>query len=288
MSQIGYVMKSIGSIRVLQNKYPSRAKEIDEIVDYWKNESTFVKLLRESPEDIHHYQFPRGESYDNEGYYRHNDWVPGAGFLSGSYDSRIAGLMPDYQKLLSLGIPGLRDEINSYIKKNPRGVDFYNSLLICVNIMEKTLEHFRIQAETLSANTVDDDKRKNLTRCASALLKFQRSRPETLYEAMQLIIIYNLVSRTQNYGRLDVVLGDYLANDLKNAVLTEESAIDLMCHFWKTLSRIGSPFDSRLLIGGKGRENEENAGNAVKKVILPAHIGNNIFQEKCKSVFKGH
>jgi len=35
-------------------------------------------------------------------------------------------------------------------------------------------------------------------------------------------------------------------------------------------------------------ENEENAGNAVKKVILPAHIGNNIFQEKCKSVFKGH
>jgi tRNA(Ile)-lysidine synthase len=63
-------MGDIGKIRELQKKYPSRAAELEEIVEYWKGESTFVKLLRESPEDIHNYQFPRGEQLDEEGYYR--------------------------------------------------------------------------------------------------------------------------------------------------------------------------------------------------------------------------
>ena len=60
MSQIGYMMRDIGEIRELQKKYPNRSGEIEDIINYWKNESTFVKLLRESPDDVHKYQFPRG------------------------------------------------------------------------------------------------------------------------------------------------------------------------------------------------------------------------------------
>ena len=260
MSQIGYMMRDVGEIRELQEKFPHRAKEIEEIIDYWKNESTFVKLLRESPQDVHSYQFPRGESYDSENYYRKGKPnVPGAGILSGSYDTRIAGLMPDYKKLIKLGVTGLEKEIISYKQKNTDGADFYDALLICIDILKNTLEHFRIQAEELISKTTDITRLKNLVRCAKALSALQNRKPETLYEAMQLILIYNLVSRTQNYGRLDVVLGDFLANDLHNGTLTKESATELMCHFWHTLSHIGSPFDSRLFIGGKGRENEDNA-----------------------------
>ena len=260
MSQIGYMMRDIGEIRELQKKYPNRSGEIEDIINYWKNESTFVKLLRESPDDVHKYQFPRGESYDSEGYYRKNKKKdPGAGILSGSYDTRIAGLMPDYKKLMDLGVLGLKDEIISCKNKNAEKTDFYDSLLICINIIIDTLEHFRRQAEALIEKTNDIKKLENLVRCAKTLLNLQTKKPETLYEAMQLILIYNLVSRTQNYGRLDVVLGDFLAEDLKNGTLTKQSAADLMCRFWKSLSNLGSPFDSRLLIGGKGRPNEENA-----------------------------
>lgn len=260
MSQIGYMMGDVGKVRQLEKDFPNRAKEIEEIIDYWKNESTFVKLLRNSPDDVHRYQFPRGESFDNEGYYRKNKIkVPGAGILSGSYDTRIAGLMPDYKKLLSLGIPGLAEEISLCRNSNPDKSDFYDALMICINILSNTFDHFRLEAETLAKNETDIENIKNLSRCAKTLSKLKVSKPETLYDAMQLILIYNLVSRTQNYGRLDIVLGDFLAEDLKNGTLTKESATDLMCHFWKTLSHLGSPFDSRLLIGGKGRKNEKNA-----------------------------
>lgn len=259
-SQIGYVMRSIDNMRSLREAYPHRAAEIDELIDFWKNESTFVKLMKDAPAEIHKYQFPRGEFYDSENYYRAlNLPVPGAGFMSGSYDTRIVGLMPDYKKLLGMGLTGLAEQIALYKKKNPQGTDFYDSLLICVDILRNTMEHFRVQAESLIANTSDQEKTENLERCAKALLKLQKDKPETLYEAMQMIVIYNLVSRAENYGRLDVVLGDYLASDLETGVLSEESATDLMCHFWQTLSHIGGPHDSRLLIGGRGRENEKNA-----------------------------
>lgn len=263
-NQIGYMMGDLAKIRKLQEKYPSRAKEIEEIIEYWKNESTFVKLLREAPEDIHAYQFPRGDHLDDEGYYRKRindleDFIPGTGYMSGSYDTRIAGLMPNYKRLMSLGVLGLEKEILSHKQKNPDAGDFYDALIICVDILKRTLDYFRHQALSLIKCTSDEKKLKKLTRCENALLNLQNRRPENLYEAMQLILIYNLVSRTQNYGRLDVVLGDFLANDLKTGVLTEAEALEHMCHFWQTLSRTGSAFDSRLFIGGKGRENEENA-----------------------------
>lgn len=259
-SQAGYVMRDIAKVRELQRRFPHRAKEIEQIIDYWKKESTFVKLLEEAVEDIHEYQFPRGEFFDGEGYYRKGSAsVPGAGILSGSYDTRIAGLMPDYEKLLGLGVEGLRKEILFYKGKNPESAAFYEALLICTDILKNTMEHFRLQAKALIDGTTDEKKRENLARCANALFRLQTEKPENLFEAMQLICIYNLVSRTHNYGRLDVVLGDFLAEDLKNGVLDGKSATELMCRFWRALSHMGGVFDSRIIIGGKGRKNEENA-----------------------------
>ena len=50
---------------------------------------------------------------DADGYARTGlpDPKKGSGFISGSYDTRIAGIMADYRKLMRLGIPGLKDEI---------------------------------------------------------------------------------------------------------------------------------------------------------------------------------
>ena len=259
-SQVGYTVKSMGKLRRLMSEYPHRAAELEQIMDFWKKESTFVKLLRDAPEDVHAYQFPRGEQYDAEGYYRDVEVpLPGAGILAGSYDTRIVGLMPDYQKLLGLGLSGLTEHIQRAKKSNPQGADFYGALLICVNVIKNTLEHFRAQAQRLAESISDTSKRENLKRCANALGKLCQGKPDTLYEAMQLIIIYNIVSRTENYGRLDEVLGDYLARDLEIGELSEESATHLMCRFWQTLARIGGPHDSRLIIGGRGRKNEKNA-----------------------------
>ena len=52
-SQVGYTMESIKALRALQSKYPSRAAELEEIIDFWKEESTFRKLLRDAPSDVH-------------------------------------------------------------------------------------------------------------------------------------------------------------------------------------------------------------------------------------------
>jgi pyruvate-formate lyase len=58
---------------------------------------------------------------------------------------------------------------------------------------------------------------------------------------------------------VDEYLGDFLFNDLKNQVLSEKEAIELIGAYWLTIHARHRIYDSRLTLGGKGRRNEENA-----------------------------
>ena len=53
------------------------------------------------------------------------------------------------------------------------------------------------------------------------------AKPRTLREAMQLMWLYALISGTINYGRMDVLFGDYLAKDLEEQRLTMEQGQEL-------------------------------------------------------------
>ncbi len=249
-SQIGYSM-NVSLLRELQGAHPEYADALSDIIEFWKKESTFVKIRNSAPEEIRNYLFP--DEYvglDEEGYMRKT--APGrpcgAGFISGSFDTRVSGLMPDFCKLIRLGLPGLRAEISDAGQKKPDAEDFYIAADKAVDLLEACCLAYREQAISLG-----------LSECANILSNITKHPPQTLREGIQLIIIYATVVHLENYGRLDTALGPLLADDISAGRLDEESATALICEFWKLFEKLGSVYECRILIGGAGREAEAAA-----------------------------
>lgn len=262
INQIGYCMH-LDSFEKLKNEYPHRVKEIDGVIEFWKKESTFVKTRNTAPEHIKEYLFSygRGEVDDN-GYIRTVKVIDkplGAGFISGSYDTRMAGATPDFDKLVKIGIPGLYEEVEEAFQKNPEKKDFYIACRMGLDLAVNSLKYLHDQVVEILEKTSSDDVRKRMERCEMALLKLQTKKPETFFEAMQLVVLFINLCRVDNYGRLDVVFGDVLAHDLDNGILTVKEAGELVFQLWKYIGTNGHIFDTRVIIGGQGRRNEENA-----------------------------
>ena len=243
-SQIGYAI-DIPKLQALREKYPHRTAEIEGLIAFWKEESTFVKIYKAAEGELHRYLFPPHIGLDENGYLRAVVGSPplGTGFISGSFDTRIAGINLNYGKLLTLGLPGLEQEIKKYEKINGSN-DFYTAAYQAVHLVRATLEHYRRQATGTLADI---------------LQRLQHQPPKTLREALQLTAIYSLLTHVENFGRMDLWLGDFLARDLDCGRLTDEDAITLLSSFWEFISENCGPHDSRVILGGRGRPNEKNA-----------------------------
>lgn len=257
-SQIAY-FAHIPTLRYYAELHPNRANEIEEIIEFWKKESTFIKIIEEAPEDVKEYLFPYMMGLDEDGYMRKTKpgKPRGSGFISGSFDTRIAGIMPDFRTILKNGIPGLYSLIDEYENLNGNN-DFYTAARLGLELVVDTLEYYRKQVEKiiLSANPKNKDRMIELEKILSDL-KYQK--PQTLKEAMQLVAIFIILTGIDNFGRMDIYFGDFLANDIDSGILSEEDAVNLIMSFWDFLSDNSGAYDSRVVLGGKGRENEKNA-----------------------------
>ena len=92
-----------------------------------------------------------------------------------------------------------------------------------------------------------------------ALESIPHRAPGTFREAAQLLWIASLAAGSWNYGRLDIVLGSFLARDLESGRLDEEKAIELLSSLWRLMHSLDAKYDNRVIVGGKGRENEADA-----------------------------
>lgn len=248
VSQIGYYV-NISAVREITAEHPELFEIGEELIEFWKKESTFVKIREEAEPEIRDYYYSKSVNMglDADGYMRKSSApVPlGAGFISGSYDTRVGGVVPDFKKLLRLGLSGLRDEV---MARDDGKNDFYRAALIAIDTVKACCAEYANQARALGK-----------TQLADALTNIESEPPKTLFEAIQLIIVYISIVHTENHGRLDTILGDYLCRDLEAGLYTEEEAIELIEAFWLKIDEHGNRFDSRVVIGGVGRENEKNA-----------------------------
>lgn len=241
---------------------------------------------------------------------------------------RLAGSVIDYDKLVKLGLPGLRNEILKYQKlnTNPERNAFYEGALISIDALIKVCLNYAKQARYMADNIpedirnekfdtineliydgvgaaeVDDKKRAikrdksklffsggifddgsanvgthidqfldnekwraELIEMAEILEYIAYKKPSTMRQALQLTWLYTIASKVANFGRMDTFIGDFYVNDIKTGVLTEEKALQLVQSYWKmtTIRRISaretSEFNARVVLGGRGRRNTDNA-----------------------------
>ena len=164
--------------------------------------------------------------------------------------ARLSGMMLDYSKLMRLGIPGLEELILSYPQN-----EFMKASYDCIQILKDVI---CCQIELVEKAYTDDPKRnKQLDLMTSDLIYLLSHKPATFHQALQLFWLYALVAGCINYGRMDIVLGPYLKNDIDSGLITEEDAYQYLKSLWKMIENRRTTVNGRIIVGGKGRENVE-------------------------------
>ena len=171
--------------------------------------------------------------------------------------ARLSGMMLDYWKLMDLGIGGLRSEIFAGQRKAPENV-FYRALLDCLDLFEICAEHL-IQMAKSQMDGASSQRRGELVRMAADLEAVKHGKPQTFAQALQLFWLYALLAGCINYGRMDDVLGPFLARDLEAGRLTERRAYDYIKSLWAMIENRRTTVNGRIIVGGRGRRNPKEA-----------------------------
>jgi len=174
---------------------------------------------------------------------------------------RNAGAFMDFDKLLRLGIPGLRGEVETgRAEAASKGADvsYFDATLDALALFCECCDYYASHARSLARSSPGPGA-DELGRIAGGLDAIKIGAPRHLREAIQLMWLYAVMTSALEYGRMDVYLGDFLEGDLSAGLIDEEAALDMVKSLWRLISSMGVAVDGRVIVGGKGRRNEDHA-----------------------------
>jgi pyruvate-formate lyase len=157
------------------------------------------------------------------------------------------------EKLVKEGLPGLIQSVSA-MKES----DFRTGLMIVLETVIDVCRYYQKQAEEMELKETAEN--------LSAIIEHE---PRSLAQALQLILIYELLSHEDHYeiNRFDAALGDLYIQEINSGTLTEEQAIGLIHSFYKMIYENGTVTVCRLMMGGKGRNNEKNADLFIQAAL---------------------
>jgi pyruvate-formate lyase len=223
---------------------PANKAVLKKIVEFWKEEETTFRTRQSYPGEM-----KKALPSDN--------WTGEPGVAFPLY--RMSGTQLDYDKLLAIGVDGLEQEIEEKLQvvpvDTPRA-NLYQNMVRALGLFREVCFYYADMVGSMRNHAGNSPGWQEMERI---LQKIAHEKPQTTREAIQLSYLYCQFSGSLNFGRVDEYLGDFLAHDLESGLLDKESAIELICNYWKMIAFRDRMFDSRLTIGGKGRRNPENA-----------------------------
>ena len=179
--------------------------------------------------------------------------------------ARLSGMMLDYQKLLDLGIDGLREEISRKLAEQGEN-HFLSAALGCLDLFSNCADALRAQIkdqldalEQTAQDQAAELRKAQLGRMISSLAWVRTEKPRTFHEALQLFWLFALLSGVINYGRLDDYFGPYLVRDLANGTLTQQEAYDMIHCLWTMIENRRTTVNGRVIVGGRGRRHPKEA-----------------------------
>ena len=230
-------------------------KKIAGLIDFWKRENVNAKvrakfdaeMRREMPSDL---------------------WSRDSGVIFGLY--RLVFSQLDYDRLVRLGLPRLKNEVlergrDGALQAEQR--DFLASLAGLIDLLTGILGQYEQALREKLQNGADPAW---LTPIIDSLRRLQVGPPACFRDALQLVWFYSAMAGGRDFGRMDVYLGDLYARDIDAGKLTEEEAINLLLSFYRLMQDTDSR-DGRIVMGGLGRRNPENA-DRVSLAIMEAGL----------------
>jgi pyruvate-formate lyase len=237
-----------------------QTKRLKTLALYWSDKSTAFKTRNAYADDLQ-----RALPSD--------DWTgePGLGFPL----YRMGGSQLDYDKLIQLGLVGLKNEIA--VRNNGQS-QFYSGLLDMLDLLICCCQEYAGKLRLAATQTADLKRKMQLERMVQTFVNIAQKQPGDLHEAAQLVLLYNFFSGSFSFGRMDEYFGDIYVNDLKEGV-SEDNELSVLISFWKIINRRKTIFDGRVIIGGKGRRNPENADRFAKLALRASKEVNDVLPQ---------
>lgn len=146
----------------------------------------------------------------------------------------------DYKELLSIGIGGIREKAEKRRAEFCFGTDEYNffsAISESCDAVIKIAHKFGEKAQNLLKTDITDKQRENLELIAKTAKKIPEFPPETLYEALEMLLFMREVTPTlenvaiSQFGHVDLLLGEFYERDLVAGKITEKEARCLVTFF---------------------------------------------------------
>ncbi|WP_314743835.1 glycyl radical protein [Treponema lecithinolyticum] len=252
-------------------------KELRSIAPFWEHNTTKDKGLAAIP--------PASKVFYDLGVIK----------AEGNITSGDAHIAVDYKRVLQKGLLDFKKQTERAIQKlnltdfnNLQKYYFYQAVLILIDASVQFAKRYADLAEE-KAKKIQKTKPKRaaeLKELSRILRKVPAHKADTFYEAVQSLWLVHLILQIESnghslsYGRMDQYLFEYYKRDIKNKVLTEEKACELLTNLWIktfTINKIrswthtqysaGSPLYQNVTVGGQTAD-KRDAVNPLTYLIL--------------------
>lgn len=241
-------------------------ESIHDMLVFWKSKNTTAVVARNTPTEVKQAIFSD-----------HWKVLP----LPASPIYRMAGSYPDFDKLVRLGIPGLRSELEAAREdacQNGRDVTLFDCMLEALMLLRSLCLWYVPQAQKLAEEAKTPQRKKQMERLASALTAIADHAPASFLEGLQLTWLYGMMVPQLEFGRMDIYMGDLFIKDIDTGVITWDEALEMLISFYRLIDSLDCEMDGRVIVGGYGRRNPGNAdrfcllaieASRVYKEVLP-------------------
>lgn len=145
----------------------------------------------------------------------------------------------DYEKLLRVGVKGLREEIYAKLREEAAKpgcdagkIDYYRAMLISINSLNDLSYRYAQLTLDEAAKTVDSVRRQELLTISEICNRVPENPASSLHEALQSVFFMMCALQSTleivPLGRVDQYLYPYYKHDLETGVLTKEQAEELI------------------------------------------------------------
>jgi len=247
----GFYMDKPKVLQALENQTGSAKyrEDLHDMLVFWYSENSSAKVMADMPENIR--KALPSEDWEN---------LP----LPANPILRIAGSYLNFDKLVQQGIPGLLKEMDKHLEREKvqnGDTILFECLIGSLNLLKDVCLFYHRQAlEKMELFSQSNKQRAaELKKMADTLLAITERAPANMHEAIQLVWLYGLMAPQVEFGRADVYLGDLYVNDIENGTLTDEDALKLVQSYFRLIDHLDCEVDGRVIVGGYGRRNKENA-----------------------------
>ncbi|MBW1983220.1 MAG: hypothetical protein JRI53_00750 [Deltaproteobacteria bacterium] len=197
--------------------------EMEEIVEYWKG-----KTLSDLRKKVFKGDLVKYFKYEGTFLWSHWDELG----------------VPNYEKLLTKGINGIRKEAEEKLIKVIETVpedyleqcEFLEAVIITLDAAIDFGKKYSEKAKEMAANEKDEKRKKELEQIADVCSRVPAEPASTYYEAIQSFWFVNLITRQIELvslgcgARFDILFDPYYQKDLAGGRITREEAVELMQH----------------------------------------------------------